>query len=63
MTTTTQTTTATLTYGDRVYSLIHKQWVRFSHMADSTYAAVTDDDGRELPDLVHVALLTLNPAL
>jgi hypothetical protein len=39
---------------DRVYSDLHRKWVRFSHWTDSTSAQVLDSDTCEpLPDEVH----------
>jgi hypothetical protein len=47
-----------LTYGERVYSMVHRRWVRFVRWADADFAEVMENDTLAiLPDLVHRELL------
>jgi aryl carrier-like protein len=47
-----------LTYGERVYSMVHRRWVRFIRWVDVDFAEVMENDTlAALPDLVHRELL------
>jgi hypothetical protein len=45
-------------YLDPLFSSLHNSRVRFLRWEDSTYVAVADNDGKELPDLCHHSQLT-----
>lgn len=47
-----------MTYGDKVYSILHKAWVRFVRHDGGLCVVADPDTMRELPDFVHPSQLS-----
>ena len=52
----------TLTVGEKVYSTLHRNWVRVEKVEDVWVVVRDANTGKLMPDLVHVTQIKANPA-